>query len=274
MLKNLITYQFLVLLIMPMLSFGLDISVDFDPRDPEQLQTFNCIKQANSSGTTSNHEYSSVVHGNHDFVVTLKKNQINLSAPQIQGHMFASNLNHFNYQEILKHQKKKTGWFRYPALEEMINQSQMVMGELEPNVIWPTYDEALVSVKEFLPKDVRVLSIDDPEDVWKKIRRIENGYLITLPDSMIYNKKNLPVMIESLYRKGVPVVGFSLGFLQFGASLAFETEKENYCKWILEKVDSISKTKRLPDAEYSPIMRVHYNRPVLKSLNIPVPEIR
>ena len=106
------------------------------------------------------------------------------------------------------------------------------------------------------------------------LRQVE--VMLALPDPQVINRETLESYLITAYRAHVPVFGFSKSLSESGALAAIFTTPEQIGEQAVEIIRDVIEKKayRPGTALYPRYFRVHVNRHVARSLQIPVPEER
>ena len=96
--------------------------------------------------------------------------------------------------------------------------------------------------------------------------------LLALPDPDVFNPKNIREVLESTYRRQLPVIGFSASLVNIGTLASVYASVEDYISHLLELVDAMSKGRQVPFYSHPKYWRVAVNRSVARSLNVEVPD--
>jgi len=94
--------------------------------------------------------------------------------------------------------------------------------------------------------------------------------VLLVPDSTIYTQNNLRAVLESTYRRGIPVFGFSASTVAAGTLAAAFSTIDDVISSFLELINRIE-TNHNVEPIYPSHWRVTVNEQVAKSLNIPIP---
>ncbi len=103
------------------------------------------------------------------------------------------------------------------------------------------------------------------------LKRID--VLLTLPDPEVYSKQTVFNVLLSSYHNGVPVVGFSKGYVKAGALLALYSTPEQIGHHLADVVQQYfsSGQQHLPPPQYSTYFSVVTNKSVARSFKITLP---
>lgn len=93
--------------------------------------------------------------------------------------------------------------------------------------------------------------------------------LLAVPDPAIYNPDSLPALLESTYRRGQPVVGFSPGLVKAGTLAAAYASTDDVLAQLAQILGEID-DGHLPEPQYPAYWRVSVNDSVARSLNLVV----
>lgn len=122
--------------------------------------------------------------------------------------------------------------------------------------------------------DLLVERVAPSVDVVRSLTRLRGAQvLLAVPDSALYTPDTLRAILESTYRRGMPVVGFS------SATVAAGTLATAYCSTddvvadlvdLLDGLGSPSAAEVLPEPRFPQYWRVAVNESVARSLGVPL----
>lgn len=92
--------------------------------------------------------------------------------------------------------------------------------------------------------------------------------LLALPDASIFNSATIRNILLATYRRDVPVVGFSAGYVNAGAVCALSTSPRQIAAQVEAMVSQLIETGKLPNAQYPMDFEVLVNAQVARSLDI------
>lgn len=98
---------------------------------------------------------------------------------------------------------------------------------------------------------------------------VASDVLLALPDPNLYNGNTLPSLLDSTYRRGKPLIGFSASFVEAGALAAAIATAEDVAAQVQDALADPDPS-RLPEPAYPLYWRVVVNEQVARSLNIPI----
>lgn len=93
--------------------------------------------------------------------------------------------------------------------------------------------------------------------------------LLAVPDSTLYTPDTLRSVLESTYRRGLPVIGFSAATVTAGTLASAWSDPEDLAADLIELLDGLN-TNALPDARYPRYWRVAINDNVARSLGLSI----
>lgn len=91
--------------------------------------------------------------------------------------------------------------------------------------------------------------------------------LLAVPDNTLYTPDTLRAMLESTYRRGLPVIGFSAATVNAGTLASAWSDPEDVAADLIELLDNINLSS-LPEARYPRYWRVNINDNVARSLGL------
>ena len=100
---------------------------------------------------------------------------------------------------------------------------------------------------------------------------LENSeVLLGVPDADIYNSNNIRNILLSSYRRGIPLVGFSQGYVRAGALYALYSTPQQLAAQASDMCLQFSKTGKLPEAQYPSLYTIAVNQEVARTLGITI----
>lgn len=98
---------------------------------------------------------------------------------------------------------------------------------------------------------------------------VASDVLLALPDPGLYNGSTLPSLLDSTYRRGKPLIGFSSSFVEAGALAAAIATAEDVAAQVQDALADPDPS-RLPEPAHPLYWRVVINEQVARSLNVPI----
>lgn len=116
-------------------------------------------------------------------------------------------------------------------------------------------------------------AIRSAEEIFPGLETILNDsdVLLAIADSTIYSNSNIRNILLTNYRHGVPLVGFSLSYVNAGALCAIFSTPEQLAEQAGSSVIFFARTRRLPESQYPVDFTVAVNQQVAQSLGIKLP---
>jgi len=105
----------------------------------------------------------------------------------------------------------------------------------------------------------------DLEEVLK-----DSDVLFAVPDNAVYSSNNIRNILLSSYRRGIPLVGFSQGYVNAGALCAIFSTPENLAEQARAMAILFAQTHQLPAAQFPALYTVDVNPEVARALGIPM----
>ena len=96
--------------------------------------------------------------------------------------------------------------------------------------------------------------------------------LLALPDPTLYNGNTLPALLESTYRRGKPLIGFSASSVEAGALASAVASAEDVAAQVQDAL-SDPDPWRLPEPSHPLYWRVVINEQVARSLSVPITDV-
>jgi len=98
---------------------------------------------------------------------------------------------------------------------------------------------------------------------------VASDILLALPDPGLYHGGTLPALLDSAYRRGQPLIGFSSSFVEAGALAAAIATADDVAAQV-QDVLADPDPSRLPEPTHPHYWRVVINEQVARSLNVPI----
>lgn len=164
---------------------------------------------------------------------------------------------------------------RQLALARMFfRKSPRILAILGPNS--SSHHENLTTSARKLGIPVQISSLKDDKELDLSFHNLlsDTDALLAIADPSIYNQHNIQFIFLSTYRRSIPVIGFSEGFVKAGALAAVYTTPDQIGRqmseilsdWIQKHPESI-----LPDSRYPDDFSISTNHRVARSLGISLP---
>ncbi len=137
----------------------------------------------------------------------------------------------------------------------------------------PPASDALVALRRHLPEhrmSVYHREINATQSMAEALQDVltHSDVLLALPDSNIYNSNTLRNILFSTYRAGVPLIGFSAGYVNAGALAAVHTTPAQYAEQAAIMIKQYARSGTLPTAQYPHDFEVSVNKQVARSLGL------
>lgn len=118
--------------------------------------------------------------------------------------------------------------------------------------------------------EVQVERVAPNTDVLRALVRVSSAtVLLAVPDSALYTPSSLRDVLESTYRRGQPMIGFSAAMVHAGTLAAAYSSLEDSVAH-LEEIAGAIEAGRVPPPQHPKYWRVAINEHVARSLNIPI----
>lgn len=122
-----------------------------------------------------------------------------------------------------------------------------------------------------------IVSTSVEENLTNKLKHAltHSDVLLAIPDSTIYNRRNIKNILLTSYRYRKPVIGFSKNFADAGAIVSINSTTEQIAKSALKLIEQYFESdNQFTNQINHPIeFDININRQVCRALNIPVPDI-
>ncbi len=116
--------------------------------------------------------------------------------------------------------------------------------------------------------DVQVERVAPNTDVLRALMRVSSAtVLLAVPDSKLFTAATLRDVLESTYRRGQPVIGFSTAMVTAGTLATAYSSIDDTVAHVAETIDTIERG-HTPEPEYPKYWQVAINENVARSLNI------
>ena len=117
---------------------------------------------------------------------------------------------------------------------------------------------------------LELLAVDPGPNLTRSLNRLSAAQLVLIfPDAALYTAQSLRELLESTYRRRLPVIGFSAALVAAG-TLASAISEGNEVAAQIESILDLSTVGRWPDPQYPRYWRVALNESVARSLDIVV----
>ncbi len=91
--------------------------------------------------------------------------------------------------------------------------------------------------------------------------------LLAVPDNMIYSSSNIRNILLSSYRRSIPLIGLSYGYVRAGALCAVFSTPDHIGKQASTMSASFAQTRKLPEPQFPAYFTVAVNPEVARTLN-------
>lgn len=122
-----------------------------------------------------------------------------------------------------------------------------------------------------------IVSTNVEENLTNKIKHAlsHSDVLLALPDSTIYNKKNIKNILLTSYRYRKPVIGFSENFVNAGALASINSSTEQIAHSAVKLIEQYfdSDHRFIKQVNYPDDFDININKQVSRALNITIPDI-
>ena len=131
-------------------------------------------------------------------------------------------------------------------------------------------EEALRRAARSADLDIDVQLVERGENAVRALTRVVSStVLLAVPDRDLYTVDNLRNLLESTYRRGQGVIGFSASLVNAGTLAAAYSSIDDTVAQVGEVAAALA-AGRLPDPQYPRYWRVAINDSVARSLNVVV----
>ena len=96
----------------------------------------------------------------------------------------------------------------------------------------------------------------------------ESEVLFVLPDATVYNSDTIRNILLETYRKQVPMVGLSPGYVRAGALCAVYSTPQQIAKQAADAIEQFATSGKLPASQYPTDFDVSVNTQVARSLGL------
>jgi putative tryptophan/tyrosine transport system substrate-binding protein len=132
--------------------------------------------------------------------------------------------------------------------------------------------ERLLSTARNTTASIHVEQIADTREVVRSIARLPSvDVLLATIDSGVYTSNNIREILESTYRRGIPMVGFNPSSVNAGMLAATFANVDDVLNHFDELIRSFASSGRLPEPSYPRYWRVAINESVARSLSVVIP---
>jgi ABC-type uncharacterized transport system substrate-binding protein len=122
--------------------------------------------------------------------------------------------------------------------------------------------------------DIQILNVAANQDPARALNGLANiQVLMAVPDGALYTPDNLRGVLESTYRRGMPVIGFSQATVAAGTLACAHADLDDATTDLMELLDNLpANPTSLPEARHPRYWRVAINDSVARSLGLVVSE--
>lgn len=118
--------------------------------------------------------------------------------------------------------------------------------------------------------DLQVARVDEAQDPVRTINTLSGTHvLLAVPDSSLYTPDTLRSVLESTYRRGLPVIGFSAATVTAGTLASAWSDQEDVAADLIDMLDTIS-SGAMPEPRYPRYWRVTINDNVARSMGLSI----
>jgi putative ABC transport system substrate-binding protein len=119
--------------------------------------------------------------------------------------------------------------------------------------------------------DLLVEHLAPSDDVARSLTRLRGAQvLLAVPDSTLYTPDTLRVLLESTYRRGMPVVGFSSATVVAGTRATAYCAVDDVVADLVEVIEGSAVAGPMPEPRFPQYWRVIVNESVARSLGVPM----
>lgn len=112
--------------------------------------------------------------------------------------------------------------------------------------------------------------VNAPSDAVRTLARLrDTEVLLAVPDNTLYTPDTLRAILESTYRRGMPIIGFSAATVAAGTLAAAYCTLEDMAADLALLLDDIG-AGTVPEARFPQYWRVAINDSVARSLGVPI----
>lgn len=134
-------------------------------------------------------------------------------------------------------------------------------------------DKTLRAAAQQLGLDCVMVKTEAGEDPSRALNALPSAQvLLAVPDSTLYTPDTLRAILESTYRRGMPVVGFSAATVVAGTLASAYADVDDVVADVADLIDGLGNqgTDALPEPRFPRYWRVAINDNVARSLGIPI----
>ena len=143
-------------------------------------------------------------------------------------------------------------------------------------ILYSTPPKELAELRQKMNEHNLVLNeqlVDETTSLGEALQDILLGrseMLLALPDAAVYNDSTMRNIMLATYRRGMPFIGFSSGYVKAGALCAVVTTPEQIAGQAAALIRQFANTHELPAAQYPREFEVLVNEQVARSLDLHV----
>lgn len=115
-------------------------------------------------------------------------------------------------------------------------------------------------------------AVQTPQSLADALQTVLNGSdaLLALPDTAVYNSANIRNIVLATYRRNIPLIGISSGYVKAGALCAVISTPAQIAAQAAAMIGQFSQTHSLPPAQYPQEFEVQVNERVAQALGVQV----
>lgn len=110
------------------------------------------------------------------------------------------------------------------------------------------------------------------DDIHPSLNKLTDvSAILAIPDPVIYNKSTLRSILQTMYRRGQPLIGYSSGMIKAGALATIICDGDQIADQVQRMISDYQQADKLSPPGYCDSIDLLVNTFVQKSLNIAVP---
>ncbi len=186
------------------------------------------------------------------------------------------------YEKLLHDFPRRTGSHTFSAifLDQPVQRQAHLIAAILPDkhkvgLLYSSPPEELAQLRKELAEhglSLHEQAVDSALPLSKALQEIlrSSEVLLALPDAAVYNSSTIRNILLATYRNGVPVIGFSPGYVKAGALCAVFSTPTQIATQAAALIRQFDDTHVLPAAQFPQEFEVMVNEQVVRSLGLQI----
>lgn len=181
------------------------------------------------------------------------------------------------YFAQLRDEEKVTALFRDQPLSRQLQLAKALLPNLRHVGVITGHKNLPTSIAELERSsqlEIQSIDVEDRPDWPKYLSQLvaNNDVLLGIDDPAIYNAENIRSILLTTYRHGKFLIGPGRSFVNAGSLASCYTAPDQYLQQLLDMVNALLRSQKLPRPQYPRAYRVAINSQVATSLGLTVPD--